>query len=123
MLAATKVAMITVAARKIAKSRAGKALLSGNTKGNVMTPASDKAPRAPAKDKIQICTQRMVLSIAKKLGRNNFELDTATVIHKKRSNTKDRKSTRLNSSHVAISYAVFCLKKKTETNKKKYQRE
>src|SRR5690625_5566525 len=28
----------------------------------------------------------------------------------------DRKSTRLNSSHVAISYAVFCLKKKTKTN-------
>src|SRR5439155_9404315 len=26
--------------------------------------------------------------------------------------TPDRKSTRLNSSHVAISYAVFCLKKK-----------
>ena len=26
---------------------------------------------------------------------------------------KDRKSTRLNSSHVVISYAVFCLKKKT----------
>src|SRR5690625_5598848 len=29
---------------------------------------------------------------------------------------KDRKSTRLNSSHVAISYAVFCLKKKKEVN-------
>src|SRR5437667_5516350 len=29
---------------------------------------------------------------------------------------KDRKSTRLNSSHITISYAVFCLKKK---NKKK----
>src|SRR5690625_6196075 len=27
----------------------------------------------------------------------------------------DRKSTRLNSSHVAISYAVFCLKKKNKT--------
>src|SRR5690625_5901673 len=27
----------------------------------------------------------------------------------------DRKSTRLNSSHVAISYAVFCLKKKTNS--------
>src|SRR5207249_5039519 len=27
----------------------------------------------------------------------------------------DRKSTRLNSSHVSISYAVFCLKKKTQT--------
>src|SRR5690625_7052047 len=28
----------------------------------------------------------------------------------------DRKSTRLNSSHVAISYAVFCLKKKKKIN-------
>src|SRR5690606_42100819 len=28
---------------------------------------------------------------------------------------QDRKSTRLNSSHVKISYAVFCLKKKTDT--------
>src|SRR5437870_9085574 len=32
---------------------------------------------------------------------------------------EDRKSTRLNSSHVAISYAVFCLKKKK--NKKFYK--
>src|SRR5690606_40741190 len=29
---------------------------------------------------------------------------------------RDRKSTRLNSSHVKISYAVFCLKKKKESN-------
>src|SRR3989442_7686997 len=28
----------------------------------------------------------------------------------------DRKSTRLNSSHVRISYAVFCLKKKNQTS-------
>src|SRR6267378_2910155 len=28
---------------------------------------------------------------------------------------RDRKSTRLNSSHVEISYAVFCLKKKKKT--------
>src|SRR5256885_11256152 len=28
----------------------------------------------------------------------------------------DRKSTRLNSSHLVISYAVFCLKKKKKTN-------
>src|ERR1039457_7405030 len=28
----------------------------------------------------------------------------------------DRKSTRLNSSHLVISYAVFCLKKKTHRN-------
>src|SRR5690625_4041383 len=31
---------------------------------------------------------------------------------------RDRKSTRLNSSHVAISYAVFCLKKKTQQKEK-----
>src|SRR5207249_12019186 len=30
----------------------------------------------------------------------------------KQSQLQDRKSTRLNSSHVSISYAVFCLKKK-----------
>src|SRR5690625_7007695 len=48
-----------------------------------------------------------------------FTKSNSTVYHKikgKRNNlTKkfiDRKSTRLNSSHVAISYAVFCLKKK-----------
>src|SRR5690242_20821591 len=29
----------------------------------------------------------------------------------------DRKSTRLNSSHMSISYAVFCLKKKKKKNK------
>src|SRR5256885_4425140 len=29
---------------------------------------------------------------------------------------RDRKSTRLNSSHLVISYAVFCLKKKKNTN-------
>src|SRR5258707_9154340 len=31
----------------------------------------------------------------------------------------DRKSTRLNSSHANISYAVFCLKKKKKTKKQK----
>src|SRR5205807_10253877 len=30
---------------------------------------------------------------------------------------RDRKSTRLNSSHLVISYAVFCLKKKKKTQK------
>src|SRR5215204_7353460 len=41
-----------------------------------------------------------------------------------RSTSRDRKSTRLNSSHTVISYAVFCLKKKkqqhfTQKTKKK----
>src|SRR5690625_6688412 len=41
---------------------------------------------------------------AKKLAKHGIELYHHT--------HQDRKSTRLNSSHVAISYAVFCLKKK-----------
>src|SRR5438874_5585835 len=35
----------------------------------------------------------------------------------RRAGAPDRKSTRLNSSHVEISYAVFCLKKKKKTQK------
>src|SRR5690348_17388750 len=48
--------------------------------------------------------------------------DSQIVIH-----SIDRKSTRLNSSHPSISYAVFCLKKKKKkhkkTKKKKKQRQ
>src|SRR5699024_11570578 len=36
----------------------------------------------------------------------------------RREKKRDRKSTSLNSSHVSSSYAVFCLKKKTITDKK-----
>src|SRR5579872_7599105 len=35
---------------------------------------------------------------------------------RRRTRKPDRKSTRLNSSHVRISYAVFCLKKKKQKN-------
>src|SRR3989442_9467392 len=38
-----------------------------------------------------------------------------------RAATIDRKSTRLNSSHVRISYAVFCLKKKKKIEYKVYR--
>src|SRR5437868_7887707 len=43
------------------------------------------------------------------LGRNRSQAAAARL--------RDRKSTRLNSSHVSISYAVFCLKKKKKNNK------
>src|SRR5690606_39280583 len=36
-------------------------------------------------------------------------------VGRSRTTKSDRKSTRLNSSHVKISYAVFCLKKKKDT--------
>src|SRR5438034_3267218 len=36
---------------------------------------------------------------------------------------RDRKSTRLNSSHTVISYAVFCLKKKKKPQERPYGRD
>src|SRR5690606_17802359 len=41
-------------------------------------------------------------------------VEKSQIIHQLLDRAKDRKSTRLNSSHVKISYAVFCLKKKKE---------
>src|SRR2546430_298023 len=38
-------------------------------------------------------------------------------LHPRRRAARDRKSTRLNSSHSQISYAVFCLKKKTDARR------
>src|SRR5262245_64510887 len=41
--------------------------------------------------------------------------------HRDQRVVRDRKSTRLNSSHLGISYAVFCLKKKKKKDKEKKQ--
>src|SRR5437899_7955946 len=41
---------------------------------------------------------------------------------KEKEDRQDRKSTRLNSSHLGISYAVFCLKKKNKKKMKRNQR-
>src|SRR5690606_40595964 len=43
----------------------------------------------------------------------------AAMLSLARGRVQDRKSTRLNSSHVKISYAVFCLKKKKKQHKHK----
>src|SRR5690554_7351010 len=63
--------------------------LRGGATGNGIVIAEGVAPTAPS----AVGALRFLLS-----GRSAFV---------------DRKSTRLNSSHVRISYAVFCLKKKT----------
>src|SRR5690606_40211205 len=44
-------------------------------------------------------------------------LGTKNIIAQRKGTRIDRKSTRLNSSHVKSSYAVFCLKKKKQQNK------
>src|SRR5690625_5995477 len=55
-----------------------------------------------ADGKRSMAKARFVSVDGKNVGINQADIDRA----------RDRKSTRLNSSHVAISYAVFCLKKK-----------
>src|SRR3989442_11869991 len=44
-----------------------------------------------------------------------LNLLSVTILIPSLQSVRDRKSTRLNSSHVRISYAVFCLKKKTHS--------
>src|SRR3712207_6985522 len=45
------------------------------------------------------------------------KIGVSSAILQKPAKLEDRKSTRLNSSHANISYAVFCLKKKKNTSK------
>src|SRR5690625_7025712 len=85
--------------------------LSKDTQGRGPAVASPKSqhmrPRTEDADKV---VQSVCPYCAVGCGQRIFVKDDE-VIHIE--GDPDRKSTRLNSSHVAISYAVFCLKKKT----------
>src|SRR5690625_6757008 len=73
---------------------------------------------APCDERGQITPSDEVLreglvGIAEREGLLELVLRHASLLrHRCQRGLRDRKSTRLNSSHVAISYAVFCLKKK-----------
>src|SRR5256885_8136017 len=54
-----------------------------------------------------------ILEELKKLSRHRYVSSYEVAAIYVALSQKDRKSTRLNSSHLVISYAVFCLKKKT----------
>src|SRR5256885_10544199 len=63
--------------------------------------------RSPDRNGFQICRDL----------KGNAEFNMIPVILVTSKDTaRDRKSTRLNSSHLVISYAVFCLKKKIRTD-------
>src|SRR5437868_5152486 len=71
-----------------------------------------------------ITTAEHAITLMLALARQIPQADTSTQAGKWEKNrfmgveiTGDRKSTRLNSSHVSISYAVFCLKKKKKKEK------
>src|ERR1039458_1616983 len=51
------------------------------------------------------------ISTCQEPGSAGYSMKSARTMGKPRSLESDRKSTRLNSSHLGISYAVFCLKK------------
>src|SRR3712207_8926744 len=56
---------------------------------------------------------RRLGQVAEKVGRDHGLVPLQLVLEQR--GAADRKSTRLNSSHANISYAVFCLKKKKKT--------
>src|SRR5207249_9236454 len=69
-------------------------------------------------------TSGIAFSIARAgriLSKNGFDVAGEALMMARSSapSSADRKSTRLNSSHVSISYAVFCLKKKNLINMRK----
>src|SRR3989442_11186649 len=62
-----------------------------------------------------------VLALARRLhSRGHATKEEARLKTKRNLDEPDRKSTRLNSSHVRISYAVFCLKKKKNKKEVRY---
>src|SRR5437868_9459515 len=76
--------------------------------------------RAGRADELDAVADRLAVADDRKL-RRGADLDggaDAMARRHLRPRRQDRKSTRLNSSHVSISYAVFCLKKKKKDSKK-----
>src|SRR5689334_24845604 len=78
-----------------------------------------RPPRSTLFPYTTLFRSRRQAAIGVKLLKHQIALDGADVgrlpaVHpvKARHQQRDRKSTRLNSSHSSISYAVFCLKKK-----------
>src|SRR5437899_4080221 len=73
-------------------------------------PATTEIYTLSLHDALPICGSR---ASAKSASIRSGRSSSPTTIFKGRpSSMRDRKSTRLNSSHLGISYAVFCLKKK-----------
>src|SRR2546426_5678772 len=66
-------------------------------------------------DALPILVARRLLQEAAVLGAT-FDGAKQRPVERRPEHGRDRKSTRLNSSHLVISYAVFCLKKKKAKN-------
>src|SRR5699024_441262 len=69
---------------------------------------AELGPDVPVLATTATANSRVVADVAEQLGTGGIDGEVLTL---RGALTQDRKSTRLNSSHVSISYAVFCLKK------------
>src|SRR5205085_7658013 len=74
----------------------------------------------PARTASLLCGRADLQRILRIHGGRAAVRSTRGARHRSEHGTSDRKSTRLNSSHSQISYAVFCLKKKNKTTPDAY---
>src|SRR5690625_6962610 len=82
---------------------------------NLVPTGTDPHEYEPLPDDIKKATDADVLfynGLNLEGGKNGWFFKMVDSVGQDEDSVLDRKSTRLNSSHVAISYAVFCLKKK-----------
>src|SRR5204862_5622173 len=82
----------------------------------ILTSTEVDVARAAAPDVVFVCSPNNPTGNAQpvEVVRAIAEMLPAALVIVDEAYGEDRKSTRLNSSHVEISYAVFCLKKKTK---------
>src|SRR6266480_5326161 len=80
----------------------------------IATPRNAATSAGLRMDRIDIRSLLPLLSLG--AARTSETADSAARRRSERRRFRDRKSTRLNSSHMSISYAVFCLKKKKHRN-------
>src|SRR5258708_17674361 len=69
----------------------------------------------PALDQVQILARTLIIGLRTEVGHVDHKR-VALPMAARVAEPLDRKSTRLNSSHQIISYAVFCLKKKKSSS-------
>src|SRR5256885_12347888 len=89
------------------------------------TSATQRRARTPQTERVETTQRKIIDSALALLREGGFKSATLQAIARgadvslgalQHHFERDRKSTRLNSSHLVISYAVFCLKKKKTRN-------